>query len=496
MSISIQEEFKKTLPFLDEQVDLTSFSGKSLSGYFERFINSMTSEGAIPYLLNTKQRFRASPLASSIIWMEKAKLLSPEVSKQLNNKLVFLRDSAEPNDKKQGQTKKETNDEWAWSLSEGCSVWSTSLAIIALLQRDTIFIDSYKERINESIRWLIQQQDSNEHGWAYQDYKNCSVNSVTSSLAIYAIALSVSKKGALGINEEEEKNAHNSLTLGIGYLKTAFGKNHYCTFNDRPNYFATVWSLLALKLIVTIDANNAEAQDLLKKHLSPSLKYIIHSIPSKEIWGVEQIVKEAGAKYGSQKNYYSFSPTLIPFLLDLGVSPNTPKLVKQISLLLQNDKQWTIKEYSQDGICSFIYIMVLSTIVCWLRKVNCINSHILVDYSTKTITKKIQWFLWGCNNDSQEPIRFIRTNRIVIYIIVLSALLITYCFHSQLNALLTSIVSHLFGKDSDIYSWVYKNKDNVISGIISASILGGMVALLRRLPAFIHYAFKTFIRKK
>lgn len=470
MNSPFQEKFKKTVSLLDEQINFKAFSGKTLNQYFDKFINSMTLEGAIPYVLNTKERFRASPLASSIIWMEKAKLLSQDVADQLNNKLLFLRDSAEPNDKDPGQNKKKSNDTWAWSFSEGGSVWSTSLAIIALLQRDTERIVSYKEKIKESIRWLILQQDKNEKGWAYQSY-NCSVNSVTSSLAIYAIACSIAKKDVLSFNEEEVINANNSLSRGISYLKEAFGDNHYCSFMDKPSAFATVWALLSLKLIVEIDSKNIDAADLFNTKLRPSLNYIIHNIPSNEIWGNEQIVKESAANYAKHKNYYSFSPTLIPFLLDLGVSPNSPKIVKQISLLLKDDKQWTIRAYDPEGrICSFTYIMTLSTIIYWLRKVDRTNSRILVDVSNESKLKRIRRFFGGYNNDAQEPIRFIRRNRIVFYWVVLLTLLVTCIFRNQIIGFLARIIDFLSGVVFYIPVWFYRNTNNILVGIIGSII--------------------------
>ena len=87
---------------------------------------------------------------------------------------------------------------------------------------------------------------------------------------------------------------------------------------------------------------------------------------NKEVrWEDEQVVCEAGAKYNKQKNYYSFSPTLILELLKIGVSPYHYKVINQIKWLLNNQNDWKIQQYDRSEVCSFTYAMLISTITKW-----------------------------------------------------------------------------------------------------------------------------------
>jgi hypothetical protein len=82
-------------------------------------------------------------------------------------------------------------------------------------------------------------------------------------------------------------------------------------------------------------------------------------------WEDEQMVCEAGAKYNKQKNYYSFSPTLILELLKIGVSPYHYKVINQIKWLINNQNEWKIQQYDRSEVCSFTYAMLISTITKW-----------------------------------------------------------------------------------------------------------------------------------
>lgn len=117
----------------DQFINLSLVTDTDLSSWFSPLINSIANDGTVPYLINTKERYRASPLASTIIWLSHENLLPIEVLDKMQNALLFLRDSNVPLDAQQPNGQKKPEDVNGWSLGEGVSVWSTSMAIIALL---------------------------------------------------------------------------------------------------------------------------------------------------------------------------------------------------------------------------------------------------------------------------------------------------------------------------------------------------------------------------
>lgn len=176
--VSLQyDNWREHLKYIDRCTGVSEVTGKSLIMWFEPLLSSITSEGSIPYLLNTKERYRASPLASAIVWLSSANLIPLDILDLMQNRLLFMRDENEESDPQTPNPKKYIGDEEGWSLGEGVSVWSTSMALIALL-------DSFENGVKKassfksSVLWLANQRDPSTLGWAYQLSENCESNVV------------------------------------------------------------------------------------------------------------------------------------------------------------------------------------------------------------------------------------------------------------------------------------------------------------------------------
>jgi hypothetical protein len=217
-----QQNFKEYIKRIDNNLDIAGSTNKSLFDWMTPIIESLTDDGAVPYLLNTTERYRASPLASTIIWLEKAGLLPIDILDVMQNKLMFLRDACQENDP-HGHYDKQLEDAAGWSLAEGVSIWSTSLAIIALMDTDDNGIKKIS-KYKDSILWLAQQQDVNKKGWAYQLHENCDVNAITTGLALQALAKAYSKIPLLCFSPEEKKLILQAITSGFIYLKETCNK--------------------------------------------------------------------------------------------------------------------------------------------------------------------------------------------------------------------------------------------------------------------------------
>ncbi len=279
----LKKLIKEHVQSIDFFLEFSSFSEKNLVDWMQPMIDSMTDGGAIPYLLEEKkgERYRASPLASSLVWMNAVGILPEYAIDTMQEKLLYLRDNCEPSDKYEGNPRKENEDKAGWSLAEGASVWSTSFAIIAMLDNKGIGVKK-AERYKESVLWLVKQQKTDKNGWGYQLSANCTENTIMTALATWAIALALKNKSYFMFDENEERLIRAGLKNGFCYLKENIrykkrnGTAYWC-FDDKESCTATVWSLTALKHIVDLDISQ-EISSFFKENLRKALNFILYCI--------------------------------------------------------------------------------------------------------------------------------------------------------------------------------------------------------------------------
>lgn len=414
----IQNSIKEHIHFVDQFFMFNSFSEKNLVEWLLPLISSITDDGAIPYLLGEEkgERYRASPLASALIWMNAVGLLSDVDISLLQDELLFLRDNCAPSDNDKGNLSKKSEDNDGWSMAEGVSVWSTSYAIVALLDKRGTGVQK-AHRYKKSVLWLAKQKKTSEKGWGYQLSTNCSENVIMTSLATWAIALVIKNKDSFHFNEDEERLLTNALTQGFEYLKekiqyTKAGDKAFWCFDGVKSCAATTWALVALRHIADLDVK-PEISGFYNVTVRKGIEFILGCMPSKFVcWEAEQVVNEAGAKYNKQKNYYSFSPTLLLPLFEIGLSPFHPKVINQISWLLNNTEGWKIEQYDRGNICSFTYAMVISTIAKWRMLVGQDNAIRLLRKSENK-ADKFWRTIYGMPNFKETNVQVISKYRIV-----------------------------------------------------------------------------------
>lgn len=458
----LQNSIEKHILTFDKYLCFKRFTKKTLSEWFLPLIESITEEGAVPYLLDTKKRYRASPLSSLIIWLNKANLLPKEAVDVLHDKLIYLRDNCETNDSDKGTTNKEADDNVGWSLCEGVSVWSTSMAIIALLDCEDEIDNTKVNGIKETILWLTKQQDATKKGWGYQSYRNCQINSVMTSLAVYALSLAYDKVSVFNFDKDEIKSLLTAISRGYEYLSENLKrKRKYCywEFDGKPNCFATTWSLIAIRKVSQLDIQiNKEAKELFNNTKIKSFDFILSTMPrTVSYWKSEQFVYEAGAKYNKQKNYYSFTPTLLLLLIDLGLSPYHSKVINQINWLIDNQSQWKIAQYDQEKICTFTYAMCIATITKWVQHVGNINAVLLTQKAKAT--EKIYSLIVGMPFFKDQPIILLKKSRLwyLFIIVIISAISIIYG-------------SFIFTKIKQFIMYILHFKDDITVNVIASFI--------------------------
>lgn len=480
--------FRQHLIRVDEYVNFEDHLEKGFTDLLEPFIASLEDDGALPYLIGEKRRYRASPLASSIIWLEDAGLLPIEVLNTLQDKLIFLKDNYENVDAQCSSKIKENEDKQAWSLCEGASVWSTSLAIMALLDHHGNGLKK-AEKYKDAIIWLANQQKLEEKGWAYQKWDNCSVNIVMTSLAMQALAMTLNPKNIAEFNfsEENKKTILKALNLGFEYLEGNIAiKNNisYWCFEGKPNCAATTWAMLAIKYYTQVDGIDNNIEDFFKKHILKCMNFIIYKMPKNiEKWFDEQIVNEGGAKYSKQKNYYSFTPTLLIQLFYLGLSPYHPKVINQIIWLLKNKDKWKITRYDVEKGGTFTYAMTVSVVFKWLSLVGCNASMLLID--SKLIKIRLSKKIYGFYTTENNPIKIISKKHLhfwnTIYIVVLFFTILGFFAFSRLHKWLKLFIPKLIPSATDWH--------DIYISIISTIIIGALSLLSAKMLAIIKRRF-------
>lgn len=469
----LEQEIREHIKCIDKLMDFSSFSDKTLDDWCRSLIEVMTAEGAVPYLLgDSKERYRASPLASVIISMNMANLLPDTAIDMMQNELLFLRDNPLEEDKHKTSREKEEEDRAGWSLSEGVSVWSTSLAIIALLENNELGKNK-AEQYKDSILWLTEQQDTDSSGWGYQLWLNCEPNVIMSSLALRALVAAYKCKDVFSFDDHEKRILNDSIIKGFNYLKNNIrfsGKGIYWTFKEQPHCAATTWALLALKKMSDAEIS-VEIKKFYSDNVMSGLAFLVNKMPKKiEKWKSEQIVCEAGAKYSKQKNYFSFSAALLLELFEVGMSPYHPKVIKQIKWLLNNVEEWKIEEYDTGEKCSFTYAMVLSTIVKWVTLVGKENAYSLTRINLKKYVSLLEK-IYGMPVMTQQRFQIIYKpqmyKNITSGIIGVAALLFMINIWKYITRLATWLMTF----------WGH-SKEDFILGVIESMIAAAGVAVI------------------
>lgn len=402
---NLHSQLQAHLKLIDEQIPFKTFSSGSLQDWMAPLLESIDDDGSVSYLIRGNARYRASPLASTIIWLSREHLLPDSVLDRMQNELLYLRDKSKENDPSPGRKTKYGDDCEGWSLSEGVSVWSTSMAIIALADNNEIGL-SKAQQYKQSVIWLTKQRNAEQKGWGYQNTDNCSVNVIMTALAVRALALCYAEKARkyFMFTSEETALMESALKKGTEYLiESCVTKPNYVfwKFNDTPSCVATTWSLVAINEVTKIIQK--PFSDFIEKRAKRCISFVLSKMPSKsQRWEEEKIVEETGAKYDAHKNYYSFSATLLPELFSVGLSPYHTKVIRQIRWIIKNPDEWKTK-YDKTETCSFTYAMLISTIICWVRKVGILNAKLLLQ-SSNTWQYKTTEFILGYPASYRFPI--------------------------------------------------------------------------------------------
>ena len=356
-------------------------------------IDSINDEGGVSYVLGDNHRYRTSTLATVLDALFDVKLLPLSAVHQMQRHLYELKDTFHPIDSIDDVIDKSPEDVAAWGIDEAPSVWTTSMAIIALMNTEFASIDTTDRDVirdlRESVYWLADQAYI-DGGWGYQKFAgsaSCVSSVPMTALAMKAILLA-QRDGKLFNSDARNNRKFSKITSAIvkgkDYLFSQKKEDQdyvYWEYDGKEAVSITTWVLETLSILAKSNFTfyKAEEFEILKKRV---VGFIYSRLPdNKSIGSYSQserffIAKKAdGLKYkqnlSADKSFYTFKPFIVSKLLDLGEDPQDPKIVLIVKWLLENrEKHWIIQEYNEAAPCSISAAMAINVIVKWLQRLS------------------------------------------------------------------------------------------------------------------------------
>lgn len=329
------------------------FYNKNFMEIISPLIESIDFEKGVPLEIGGNQDFYSATTATTLLSLHHIHILDDSLRNSLHELMFILRDNTyNPSPKKQNE-----EDKWAWDVSESASVWSTSLAIWALLE--TNYNGPRKDEIKEALMWLVNQQNP-DGGWGFDT--ECSSQMLFTSFSLHALKIAINK---IELSLEEEKKVKKAISFAINFIikikKTEKGLSFWLDYKNEKDPTNTIYALWAL-----FEENNQIFRDEIEK----GIIFLRKEIKDKEIWDFNEIISETNTKYRFHKNIISFTPSIPIVLLKLGVDPFDDLCMKPIEWFQKNHKEkgWSLPNFSKKE-STFSTSLALWTIEDWQRAV-------------------------------------------------------------------------------------------------------------------------------
>jgi len=348
--------------------------GTTLDAILNPLLYFLREYGSFPFSFSEPpRRFRTTVQATCLLSLSRTGLLDKAEERRLQEATVQYKDSWHPAERDFAggldPPKKNNEDENAWCVTETPSVWSTSYAIWALLS------SGYQDKTHiwPAIDWLIRQQHEQTGGFAYQKYKDCIPTVYLTCLAIKALRAALGTRTLLEKKEESIPTLQSAIGRGLDFILSCSRKTdgiivfaqHPNLPQDRFDWINTIWAYKALNQNDHPSTPNPQLLfHILQKELKDEEK--LHAF-----WRNNGFVIEGHTKYGEQKTYFYFMPSLLIPLINLGLDP----LDSLCAYFLREIRQtfgkigWPIPEYRRTELCTFSTALALQTIYVWASRV-------------------------------------------------------------------------------------------------------------------------------
>lgn len=334
---------------------LDNIFGLKMTTFLSRLTDSFSEQYGFSYELGSSTKQYYSNVHATVMFLLHAsKLLNQKYTKTLQDCMYYLRDNAPT-----AFCIKAANDRYAWDVTEGPSVFASSLACYALLMTG----DQKVAELEKTIQWIISQRNDAAIWPIFK--KDGRANFVSTFYTIMVLRLwqrrtSQSIIGPYSIqvifDEVITFLEHSFIHEGNRCFVRSISQDEFCLSN-------TIVSLYILKLLGSskFDAIFTDVKLTIDDK-------ILHD----DSWWISLLSDEKGE--GKVKTMYTYNPAHLPLLLNMGWSVQEEVVAKMISWIFEDlrcefdRKRLRYPWRSSNSVGQpFIYMFAIYSIFRWLE---------------------------------------------------------------------------------------------------------------------------------
>src|SRR5579859_3395185 len=351
---------------------------KEYSQIVDSLLNSFVPMKGVPTcLMEDHPLYFAGTTATVLLALHHMKALPGNLYQDFHETLFWLRD----NTHNLTVNKKLPEDSVAWDVAEGPSVWTTSIAIWALL--GTGYAGPRLDEIKDAALWLIKHQGK-FGGWGETTIGTN--NLFLAGNIIHALRLVLSSPAHFTTSEHEQ--IKQAIILGIESIRSTSSQKRRSVYwkvqtdeGSKPDPTSTLCAIWAL-----YEEGAHQDKDLIKG----GIHYLKDTLQGQSIWNFRSMVAEPPI-HSSAIKIVSFTPSFVIPLLRIGCSPFDDICLAPIQWLEQNrmDKGWSHSNFGHEGHpLTFTTAYGLWAIKIWHRYASLyIRTHPDLQFATKRALK-------------------------------------------------------------------------------------------------------------
>jgi hypothetical protein len=317
---------------------VTPFS-KEFAQITDELIKSFVHLKGVPIcLLEPNPVYYSTTTATTLLALHHLKALSASLREDFYETLFWLRD----NTNNPTTTKKMLEDAPAWDVSEGPSIWTTSLVIWALL--GTMYDGPRLNEVKDAVIWLVHQQ-GRDGGWG--QVGSGSNNFFLTSIVLHSLKSALSYK-LLTFTVNEREKVQRARVEGVRLIRNTHTQERRVAYwrvqtdegskADPTSTLCAIWTLF----------QENDPQD--KSLIQSGIAYLRNNFHEGNIWNFRQIVAEPPILSSTIK-IVSFTPSFVIPLLSMGCNPFDEVCLGPMQWLEQHrlEKGWGHVNYGHEG---------------------------------------------------------------------------------------------------------------------------------------------------
>ena len=308
------------------------YNGQNFYTVLEPLLASIQIDGGVPKAIGEQGNSLPETTASCLLALYRMKLLDQATIRRMQNYILgtqvevaqFL---------KSGFNSGQYSPNWeqcAWSASDGRNVWSTVNSLWALFA--TQYDGSFLASVLAATLWLVRQQ-AYDGGWCLAKSEQNPSNIFLTSNVLYVLTLA---KNLGAWSDAERREIQKGIDGGVEHLlrRQYRGKGYWAYNPNDPDDQTIEPTSSAMALWALHHCIGKDSKSLIKR----GVEHLRRSLRGKPIWDDRTIVDGIVPESNSQKTLQGYTPALPLALLQIGVPPTDPMIIKAITFLAKERK--------------------------------------------------------------------------------------------------------------------------------------------------------------